>query len=283
MSIKKFLFLGFFVLITACIQAQDFNPGEDVVVTLVDGSVIRGKFQSKTDTELTLSKGEERIIILLEKVLYYSDVDVKNEVSSPGDYRDYADQYSVFPSALPVEHKKIYYRNIDLFANIFSFGISERFSLNAGFESLSILAGNTPVLFATPKLNLPVSDQFHMSVGTTVFVYESESAALLFGNATVGNTMNNFTVGLAFGYADGETTDKPILFLGYQFALSRKVSLLGEFVGIDIGDDMEGLFDISLRFKTRGGYAFDFGIARPIDNDVDGVLPIITFTIPLNK
>ncbi len=275
------------VFITAFIQAQDFNPGENVVVTLVDGSVIRGKFQSKTDKELVLSKGKERIVILLEKILYYSDPDVVNEIPSTANYQDYADQYTIFPSALPVEQKKIYYRNIDLFANIFSFGISERFSLNAGFESYSLLVGETPVLFVTPKVNLPVSDQVHFGIGTTALVFESELAGLLFGNVTIGSTRNNITLGLAYGYAEGEITDDPVVYLGYQVAISRKVSVLGEFIGVDLWDNAAGFFDLSFRFKSRSGYAFDFGAARPFENgfdddDIDFVLPMITFTIPLN-
>lgn len=262
------------------IHAQNiFKIDEIVTITLSNQEKITGKVMSEDETYLYLLVNSEKLSIPKKNILYHA-ISSEEELKS-GEYKDYADQYFLVPSAIPVNEGEIYYRNIDLFGHLFSFGITDRFSINAGFESLSLFSGDIPVFIFTPKYNIPFSKDIRFGVGASSFIHEDDFGAFVFGNATIGNRRNNFTLGLGVATDGDEIVDEPAFFLGYLIELSRKLSFYGDFLSLPVfdDDDFEGLMTFNLRIKFKGGIAFDIGAGT--NTGFDGAIPSLAVILPI--
>ena len=260
-------------------QSNNFRVGEKIEIVLIDGSMIKGLLVAEDLTSYTVEVDGERVVIPKNKIKddgFIASID--NEI---GDYTDYADQYFAMPSALPVGKGNSYYRNIDLFVNIFSFGLTDNFSLNAGAESVSLFAGQVPGFILTPKFSIPISEDLHIGIGSTSFIFNSEVGTTGFANITLGDVSRNVTLGVNFGVGDPDFLERPIFSLGYMFPLNKKVSLYGEFVYVsDISNNSDVLFDVALRIKNKQGWAFDFGFISTFEGIGFGAIPAITAIIP---
>ena len=264
---------------------ESYKVGDEVIIVFKNGDKIKGDFISKDATSYTLQVGKDKVVIPIENVQYISTDEISLiDTDSAGQYKDYADQYFIFPSALPVEKGSVYYKNSDLFVNTFAFGLTERVSLNFGFETVSLLNGNSPGFYFSPKVNIPFSEQVHFSVGNTFASIDSEIANILFGNVTFGDTRNNITIGIGVGWESGNFVDEPVWTLGTQLSLSNKAALIAEVLLIDLTNNPTGLIDLAFRIKTKGNYAFDFGIITALDDsDFDVAIPLVSFIIPLKE
>ena len=260
-------------------QSNNFKVGEKREIVLIDGRMIRGLLVAEDLTSYTVEVDGERVVIPKNKIKDDGSIASRDNVID--NYTDYADQYFAMPSALPVGKGNRYYRNIDLFVNIFSFGLTDNFSLNAGAESVSLFVGQVPGFILTPKFSIPISEYIHIGIGSTSFIFNSEVGTTGFTNITIGDASRNVTFGVNFGIGDPDFLDEPIFSLGYMFPLNKKVSLYGEFVYVsDIGTESDVLFDIALRIKNRQGWAFDFGFVSTFEGIDSGAVPAITAIIP---
>jgi hypothetical protein len=262
------------------LHAQEtLEKGQIVTITLSNQEKITGKVISEDDAYLYLMVKSEKLSIPKKNILYHSiasDEDIKE-----GEYKDYADQYFLTPSAIPVSKGEIYYRNIDLFGHLFSFGVTERFSINAGFESLSLFAGETPVFIFTPKYSIPLNEKLRIGLGASSFIHEDDFGAFLFGNGTIGNSKNNLTLGLGLATDGDEVVDQPLFFLGYAVSISERFGFYGDYISIPIfdDDDYEGILTFNMRIKFRGGIAFDIGAGT--NSGFDGAIPSLAVILPI--
>ena len=168
-NLRKYFLLFLVTFMCINVTAQEaYKLGDKVVIVFKNGDKIKGDFISKDETSYTLQVGKDKVVIPIENVQYISSDEISLTEPDSGDqYKDYADQYFIFPSALPVEKGSVYYKNSDLFVNTFAFGVTERVSLNFGFETVSLINGNSPGFYLSPKVNIPFStgsknfDRFH--------------------------------------------------------------------------------------------------------------------------
>ena len=258
---------------------SDFVEDQIVTITLSNKEKITGKVLRQDNTYLYLMVGSEKLTIPKKNILYHS-IATQGEIKKD-DYRLYADQYFLTPSAIPVNKGEVYYRNIDLVGHLFSFGLTDQFSINAGFESYSIFVGETPVFIVTPKLNIPFKDTWRFGVGASSFIHEDDFGAFVFGNTTWGNKKNNFTIGLGIATDGEEVVDEPAFFAGYAFALSSRVSFYGDFISVPVfdDDDFDGIATFNIRVHFKGGIAFDIGAIT--NTGFDGAIPSLAVTLPI--
>lgn len=197
----------------------------------------------------------------------------------------YQSQYFLSPTARPVGAGNRYYTNFDIFVNTFSFGVSDNFSVTAGFETISIFAGRFPIVYVNPKFSLPAGENVYVGFGTSMFMStlndEVNLGGIAYANTTIGSATKNFTAGLGFAYANGETFNAPLLYqLGFTFPLSKKVSLLAESF---VTSNFEGLYNFGLRILTKSNIVFDIGISRPSGIGGSGAVgfPLLSLSVPL--
>ncbi|MBO0360538.1 hypothetical protein J0X19_21430 [Hymenobacter sp. BT186] len=117
---------------------------------------------------------------------------------------------------------------ISVFVVGLNYGLTNNLSMGA-YASLIPGLGLDEQLFAlTPKVSAKVSDKFYAGGGLLYLRGFGGSAGVFYGNTTFGSADNNFTAGLGYGFSDGDVNRSPVIQLGGQTRISRRVSLISE-------------------------------------------------------
>lgn len=163
-------------------------------------------------------------------------------------------RYLYAPSAFNLKKGEGYYQNTYLFINSFNYGLTDNFSFGVGFEFLSTFgslgSGSFyPIYFLTPKYSMQVADNLRVGVGV---LYGNISDivggfGVGYGLATYGNPEHNATLGLGFGFFDGDFSSDPVLTISGMTRISRRVSLVTEnwFFPADV---YRGILSYGVRF-----------------------------------
>ena len=278
---------------------QDTQKKEyEVAVTLRNGQEFIGILKEETDArivlivrdigEMTIDKSRIRSM--------KSITSRESEVDDKGYTVDYhnSTRYLISPSGYGLKRGQSYYENIYIFFNSFAFGISDRFTLAVGGEVASLLfAGETPVLYASPRFNFPFGDDKGAFSAGAIFFTIPESSLEAVGLAqaalTIGNRNNNINFGFGVGFTTDNDNSSVLMFnLSAVQRLSRKLSFVTDnFVFTDGGfdDDGDNIFVLSAALRihfSNPGSALNIGFWRPLEHLDDLVaLPMISATIPL--
>lgn len=255
---------------------------EVMKVELNNGNTLVGELlKFTTDSIVIMNEQFGRMAFTKSEIKSYSGLDNKDDDPVGWQKEKYQSQYFISPSARPVGKGNSFYTNFNIFANTFSYGLSDNFSVTAGFESISIFAGRFPIVYVNPKLSIPLTESSYVGVGTSVFVVTFDGdvnlGGIMYANSTFGSSIKNFTVGVGFAYTTSETLNDPLFQLGFTVPLSKKVSLLGEAF---LTSDIEGLYNIGLRIITKGNILFDAGIARPTGLGTGVGFPLLSLSVP---
>lgn len=235
----KFYFIVFILFIivgqTVAISqvSESDNQSKKNLVTLKDGSTIQGILVSENQQEITLST-ENLGTITINKDRIKSIVLLESTNFQNGKYWFPNSNYSRYFISPGIQLKKGdgYYQNVDLSINTVSYGITNFFSIGGGVELYSTLHGQ-PIFILTPKLGVKVSKSFWLGGG---ILYINSAKALgdfggigiAYGSATYGNTNNNLTAGIGWGYFDTEWSKKPIITLSGMTRISQRFGLVTE-------------------------------------------------------
>ncbi|WP_347157973.1 hypothetical protein [Pontibacter chitinilyticus] len=226
------------------------------VVETKDGSVLQGLLLEQDANSIriqTESSGE--LTILRSQITRFQVLDEHN--FKHGEYwfdNPNATRYLFSPTGFSLRKGEAYYQNTYLVVNSFNYGVTDRFTIGGGFELISTFTGN-PIVFITPKYSFPISEKVHAGAGvlylnSTAFEDDFSGLGIGYGIVTYGNTNNNATLGLGYGYVDGSFSSKPIFTLSGMTRISRKVGLVTENWIVPNGS-YYGLFSYGLRFMSE--------------------------------
>lgn len=290
---KRFLiFLALLFVAGQCLgQVVQSDSLQYAKLILTNGNKVSGQILKLTDSLIVLSTdiGEVSIQRADTKELqisnkpWDSEKDISRYVDMLKVERWYSDWNNLLPTARPTGEGRINYRNDYIFLQRFSIGLSEQFSLDAGFEILSMFALRSPVVYVQPKYSIALG-QSYLSIGATTFVITDEEFAvgtLPFLNYTLGTAANNYTVGigvpLAFGA--GDAIGGPLVFnLATNQRISSHLSFSGEVVIADGGV----VGQLGLNVRTNGNVLLRFGVLRPFGEDIEGLgVPLVGVSLPI--
>lgn len=145
-----------------------------------------------------------------------------------------------------------------------------------------ILAGGTPFFggfderpyWLAPKLRVVDRERVDVAVGALAFAVEDESAGVLYGVSTWGRPDLALSVGLGFGFVNGDLSDSPMAMGGLEVQLSRSTKLISESYLFPGG---VGLLSIGPRFFGEKLSA-DLGLGVVFDSEGNaGTFPLINF------
>ena len=129
-----------------------------------------------------------------------------------------------------------------LFFPGFAYGITDRITLGGGMSLFPGISLAEQFAFATPKIGWQVNEGFDVAVGALMvaipvdFGDDTGDAGILFSVATWGSPDSSVTAGAGYGWAGNDWADKPMVMLGGERRLSRRISLVTEnwvFPGLD--------------------------------------------------
>jgi len=242
-------------------QREKNRPGDYLQVEMADGSVYKGDFVSESDTQLVLdvlgvgeTKIERRFIKKIEKM--------DERFRSNGDGFTYENplysQYYVSQSALSLRKGEAYYQNIELFVNTFAYGITDNFTLSGGFETISIFVGEFPGLYISPKYTFGNTESIlNFGIGANLATYQfDEIFGSTYGMMTIGNTNDNLTLGVGFGFFGDNFEETPVFNVSGMTRFGQKIGMVADIFYAS----EETIGAITLRYMNKS-FAFDLGAA----------------------
>ncbi len=201
-----------------------------------------------------------------------------------GRWFDYlqSSRYFYNPSGYGLKKGDAYYQNVWIFFNQFSMGISDYFSAGIGMVPLFLFGGAPTPVWVTPKFSIPVvENKFNIGagalLGTVVGLGDLDGGfGIVYGIGTVGSRDKNFSVGVGYGYAEGDFAKLPAISFSGMLPLGRRNYLITENYLID---DI-ALFSIGGR-SLINRVTLDYGVLLPTQAGTFIGIPWLGIVIPI--
>lgn len=227
------------------------------VVKLRDGSTLIGLVTSLTADSIRLRMTQGEMTLARSGVAEVRQVPASTMRNGEYWFENPHSTRLLFSStAFPLEKGTGYYSNAWLFMHAFAIGLSDRFTLGGGGTTIPGISLTDNLFYLLPKYTILKDDRTNVALGALMgfFPFNSDandevtSAGLMYVVGTTGSRESNVSLGVAWGYADDDITDRPGVMLGGQGRISRRISLISENWFIPIGGQTEGVVSWGLRF-----------------------------------
>jgi hypothetical protein len=172
------------------------------------------------------------------------------------------------PNARSLEAGQGYFSAYEIFFPFVAVGVTDFVTLGGG---MTLFPGASDQLFyLAPKVRAVHLQDFDLAGGLLYLNStggSSDGVGILYGVGTYGTSNAALTVGLGWGFAEGEVKDKPILLLGGEARISNSVKLITE-NWIPPNSDVS-LLSFGIRF-FGDHLAADLGFMYPAGSDISG-------------
>jgi len=295
---KKVAFLSFLLILSltagvfnmATAQAENEKESEVVLrIITKDGNTFIGTLVSENDDELTLQTDQlGRITIKRSDIKTIEQVDPKH--IKDGEYwheNPQSTRYLFSTNAFGLKKGEGYYQNTWIFFNNVNFGIRDHISLGGGLVPTFLFGSGSVPVWIMPKVSIPIANEsLHIAAGGLfggVIGEDNAGVGLAYGTATVGNRDNNLSLGIGYGYADGNWADIPLININGMYRMNKNMFFISENYFVTAGGETLGVISAALRWAPVN-FAVDFGLVRPtgIGGEFVGI-PWLGVTIPLGR
>jgi hypothetical protein len=145
------------------------------------------------------------------------------------------------PTARMLEKGEGYFQDIYVFFAGAAYGCSNSFTLGGGASLIPGANLDEQVFYLTPKVGIKAGGKLDLAAGALLIRIPSEdedaaTVGILYGVGTFGGADASVTAGLGYGFADNELADKPVVMLGGESRISKRLALVSEnwiFPGVD--------------------------------------------------
>jgi len=207
-----------------------------VQLVTVSGTTYEGVIIIVLQDKITIQTFDgAQVAIAKSKIKALAALDDDERVTYADDDELYEGKYR-FPNPMPnrnfitetafaIEQGKGFYQNVMVFVNTFGYGITDHFSVSAGFESVSLFLGERPGLIIQPKYTFTErTSNTQIAVGANLITAPGNGNGVLgtiYSAATFGDINQNLTVGVALPFTSEEFADNNIFFqLGGQYRVA---------------------------------------------------------------
>lgn len=288
---KVFGALFFSLLLALCVNTALYaqaSEGDMVRVETVDGNTFTGTLLSEDDEKVLLDvEGVGEVSVDKSRIRSITVLDPDRFRN--GQYWEENPQstrYFYAPNAFGLKKGKGYYQNAWIFFNNVNYGVTDNFSIGGGTVPLFLFGAGTTPVWLSPKVSLPLgTEKFRVAAGglfATAIGSDGGTAGIFYGNATYGSTDRNATLGLGYGFADGEVSSSPLVNLSGIYRVGFRSYLLTEIYFVpNIEGSGVGLF--GYRWAPEN-FAVDFGLLSPL-SDTGGFIgiPWLGVSIPFGN
>lgn len=172
-----------------------------------------------------------------------------------------------------------YFSDTWVFLLLFAGGITDRFTFGGGFSVFPTGDFTQNVFYVTPKVGLIQRPNFNVAAGALIGVagiadIDAGPGGVVYGVATVGSPDASFTFGTGFVFAGSNFAEQPVLMLGGERRVARRVALATE--NYFAPTESAGLVSYGVRiFGER--LTVDFAFGNPFGAGTDPIFPGIPY------
>jgi hypothetical protein len=281
------LFLCLVCMLTSQAQtAQDTgiylvetNDGNEYLGTIVfqDAQVLR--LHTTKLGEITLQKQDiRRMTRVKEDQIISGEHYFENPQST---------RYLWAPNGYGLKAGEGYYQNIWVMFNQAAVGVTDHFSIGLGMVPVFFFAGASTPVWITPKVSLPVSrDKFNLGIGAlagTIIGEDTGVFGITYGVATLGSRDRNASLGVGYGFADGQWSNAPVVTLSGMLRTGKRGYFLTENYVIPTDGETVILLSFGGRRMIRRS-AIDFGLIIPMTTGGSFfAIPLLGVTFPFGR
>lgn len=240
------------------------EEGNQQMLTLTDGSTLVGIITEVGESEVKFKTDLGEMTIAINKI---TDIkEVSSKAFKGGKYwfpNPNRTRLYFSPTGRMLRKGEAYFSAYYLFFPGINYGITDNITIGGGFSIFPGVDFDKQILFFTPKIGINAASNIDFSISglivripdpddDDVFGEDSRSfyIGVVYGMGTIGSEDHSFTFGLGYGYADDEFADKPLVILGGETRISRRIALVTEnwlMPGVD-----DPLVSYGMRFFGEG-------------------------------
>lgn len=205
------------------------------ILTTKDGSQLIGQIIEIREEEIVFQTQIGTITIAIANIREVKVI--KEELMKEGSYwfpSPNATRLFFAPTGRCLKKGEVYFSDYYLFFVSLTGGITDNITIGGG-ASLWLWAGlENNIFYITPKVGLIQRENLAFSVGALMVKlpdFGSESApavGILYGVGTWGSPDGSITGGIGYGYLDWELADKPMVMIGGEGRVARRISFVTE-------------------------------------------------------
>jgi hypothetical protein len=278
---------------SAYAQQQSSPPPDSIVRQVVhtrDGSAIVGRVVAEDSASIRVETSAGVLTIARSNVRSIDTIRASD--MHEGEYWfPNANRTRLFfgPTGRTLSSGEGYYMNTYLVLQSFAGGLTDNVTLGGGF---SLLPGVDPtewLYYVTPKVGVYQTENVNVALGAlagTVANASSNGFGILYGVATKGGPNSSVSVGAGYGFAGSSLSSRPVLMIGGEQRVTRRVALLTEnylyasrrsnvSCVSTCPNDAHGVVSYGLRFLGEK-LSVDFAFFN-VPGDVDWVFPGIPY------
>ncbi len=228
------------------------------VVKLRDGSTLVGRITFVTPDSIRLRLVQGEVVLARTGVAQVQQVPLASIHNGAYWFENpHATRLLFSSTAFPMEKGSGYYSNTWLALHTFAFGLTDRFTLGGGLAWFPGVDLDETFYYLLPKFTLVNGRRVKVAVGALAGLLPfsdggSSSGGILYGVGTTGNRDSNLSLGLGWGYSGSRVEGNPVVMIGGQSRMSRRVSFITENWVVPLDGDTEGVYSYGLRFLGEG-------------------------------
>lgn len=267
------------------IQAQDATYYR---IVTTDGNKFIGTLVSQDDAQVVLNTSDLGEVTIQRSNIKSMETIEPSRIKN-GDYwyeNPHATRYLFSTNAIGLKPGEGYYQNTWIFFNNVNVGVTKNISLGGGLVPTFLFGTSSVPVWLMPKVSIPIAqDNLHIAAGGLfggIIGEDSFGLGLAYGVLTYGNTDKNITVGLGYGYGDGQWSKTPLININGMYRLTKTLYLVSENYFISVGDESTGIISLAGRWAPEN-FSIDFGLVRPTEDGEYIGLPWLGFTVPFGR
>lgn len=253
--------------------SEQYLLGRTYRVETVQGTSFTGSLVSMSLTKLEFDTPELGHLSLERTQIRRADLQAAPAAAAakPG-YYDIGNGNRLFfaPTARGLRQGEATLQDVNVYFLGLNYGLSRNVSLGGYVSLVPGLSPNEQLLVLTPKVSFPISEKLHVGAGllyARVPTFDGNGGGvgvgIGYGVATYGSADNNLTFGLGYGFVNSNIGSTPVLQVGGQTRVSRRISLVSEnYILADSRAGMGGLYGIKINWRRTSlglGAAYFYG------------------------
>ncbi|MFC1557044.1 hypothetical protein ACFL5L_03580 [candidate division KSB1 bacterium] len=240
-------------------------PGEEIIqiITLKNGSKLMGRIREIKGNDIVFATDMGELTIKIETIS-----DIKEAPLSSlrgGEYwfpNPNATRLFFAPTGKMLKKGEGYFSDYFIFFPGVVYGLSDNVSIGGGMSLIPGLGLNEQIFYFTPKIGIKAEEKLNIAAGALIIKIpdsddddsddddsdeeDNPTVGIAYGVGSFGTADALFTVGLGYGFVDSDFADKPMVMLGGEKRLTKRIAFVSEnwiFPGVD-----DPLISYGLRF-----------------------------------
>ncbi|HEX8428144.1 hypothetical protein [Hymenobacter sp.] len=256
-------------------------------VLLRTGTAFDGELTARRPTQLEFMTSDLGVVQVERTNIARLEELTSNVARRPANWYDIGNGNRLFfqPTARNLRRGEGALQTLNLYVLGINYGITNHVSMGLLASVVPGIPLEYQVLAFTPKVSGRLSEKWYAGAGALYLRAFETSAGILYVNTTYGSADNNLTLGLGYGFFDDEIGTTPVVQIGGQTRVSRRVSLISEnYIIADSEAGLGGLYGVKINWRrtSLGLGAVYVAVYRDSQNSYDSSPRVFSsYVIPL--